>query len=175
MVMPATPLPRRRGRWRRNLLLLVLVVASGLALWTWATLKFYYAEGNRAGLLQKMSRSGWLCKTQEGELVLTLNYPAGFAPPLWIFSVRDRSVGDQLDQAVGSWVEVHYTEHPGIPFACFARTRYFVDRVTPRPMPYGAQPTAPAVPPTASPAPISPTGASPPMPPTAPLPDPARP
>jgi hypothetical protein len=35
-----------------------------------------------------------------------------------------------LDKAVGHRVQLHYTEHPGIPISCFGDTRYFVDRVT---------------------------------------------
>ncbi len=35
-----------------------------------------------------------------------------------------------LSKAVGHRVQLHYTEHPGIPTSCFAETRYLVDRVT---------------------------------------------
>jgi hypothetical protein len=49
---------------------------------------------------------------------------------MWSFSVRDQAVAAQLDKAVGHRVQLHYTEHPGVPSSCFADTRYFVDRVT---------------------------------------------
>ena len=35
-----------------------------------------------------------------------------------------------MNKAVGHRVQLHYTEHPGIPTNCFGDTRYFVDRVT---------------------------------------------
>jgi hypothetical protein len=35
-----------------------------------------------------------------------------------------------LSKAVGHRVQLHYTEHPGIPTNCFADTRFLVDRVT---------------------------------------------
>jgi hypothetical protein len=35
-----------------------------------------------------------------------------------------------LNKAVGHRVQLHYTEHPGIPTPCFAETRFFVDKVT---------------------------------------------
>jgi hypothetical protein len=121
----------RLGRWFMVMLLLIIV---GGALWTWLTLSWSYAEGERAGVLQKFVRRGWLCKTQEGEIALYYGggqyMGAGISPQLWDFSVRDKSVTDALSQAVGHRVQLHYTEHPGIPTTCFGETRYFVDRVT---------------------------------------------
>ena len=100
----------------------------GTGLWTWLTLPWAYSDGTRAGVLQKFSRRGWLCKTQEGDLAL---YYGGVVPPqIWQFSVRDPAVGAQIEKAVGARVQLHYTEHPGVPSTCFADTRYFVDRVT---------------------------------------------
>ena len=114
------------------MLLLVFIVGTGL--WTWLTLAWAYAEGERAGVLQKFVRRGWICKTQEGEIALYYGgsqyMGAGTSPQLWDFSVRDKSVAADLTKAVGHRVQLHYTEHPGIPTACFAETRYLVDRVT---------------------------------------------
>jgi hypothetical protein len=107
------------------LLLLILVVGSGL--WTWLTLSWAYSDGERAGVLQKFSRKGWVCKTQEGELAQYV--VAGISPQIWLFSVRDKTVATQLDKAVGQRVQLHYTEHAGVPSSCFADTRFFVDRV----------------------------------------------
>jgi hypothetical protein len=121
----------RRRAPRRGLRLLALTVLGAIALaalWTWLTLSWAYSDGERAGVLQKFSRKGWLCKTEEGEIAQYL--VAGISPQLWQFSVRDRTVGAQLDRAVGHRVQLHYTEHAGVPSSCFADTRYFVDRVT---------------------------------------------
>jgi len=115
------------GRGARYLLGFLFVLIVGTALWTWLTLQWAYADGTRSGVLQKFSRPGWLCKTQEGELAL---YSGGISPQIWRFSVRDVGVGAQIEKAVGARVQVHYTEHPGVPSTCFADTRYFVDRVT---------------------------------------------
>ena len=121
----------RIGRWFFILLLVVLV---GMGLWTWLTLAWAYAEGERAGVLQKFVRRGWVCKTQEGEIALYYGggqyMGAGISPQLWDFSVRDKTVAAQLSKAVGHRVQLHYTEHPGIPTNCFADTRFLVDRVT---------------------------------------------
>jgi hypothetical protein len=115
----------RRGM--RVLTVLIVAAVAGIALWTWLTLSWAYSDGERAGVLQKFSRKGWLCKTQEGEIAQYL--VAGISPQMWLFSVRDASVAAQLDRAVGHRVQLHYTEHPGVPSSCFADTRFFVDRV----------------------------------------------
>jgi hypothetical protein len=126
---------RRSGnRFGRVLLIIILLLVIGGGLWTWLTLAWAYAEGERAGVLQKFVRRGWVCKTSEGEIALYYGggqyMGPGNSQQLWDFSVRDKAVADQLTKAVGRRVQLHYTEHPGIPTACFADTRYFVDRVT---------------------------------------------
>jgi hypothetical protein len=154
----------RLGPWL-VILLLVLLVGSGL--WTWLTLAWAYAEGERAGVLQKFVRRGWICKTQEGEIALYYGgsqyMGAGTSPQLWDFSVRDKSVAADLTKAVGHRVQLHYTEHPGIPTNCFADTRYLVDRVTVTDNEPGAVPRASSPPASSAPA----------APPAAPLPAPA--
>jgi hypothetical protein len=155
----------RRGRGARYLLIFLIVLFAGTGLWTWLALQWAYSDGTRSGVLQKFSRRGWLCKTQEGELAL---YYGGVSPQTWPFSVRDAGVAAQIEKAVGARVQVHYTEHPGVPSTCFADTRYFVDRVTVTdPMPpltapvpaTGAPPVAPpaaTAPATPQPAPAQP-------------------
>ena len=132
--VPNTAGRRRSGRAGRVFLILVLLVLIGGGLWTWLTLGWAYAEGERAGVLQKFVRRGWLCKTHEGEIALYYGggqyLGPGTSPQLWDFSVRDKSVALELGKAVGHRVQLHYTEHPGIPTNCFADTRYFVDKVT---------------------------------------------
>ena len=123
-----------RGRFGRWFLILLLLILVGTGLWTWLTLAWAYAEGERAGVLQKFVRRGWFCKTYEGEIALYYGggqyMGAGISPQLWDFSVRDKTVAAELNKAVGHRVQLHYTEHPGIPTSCFADTRYLVDRVT---------------------------------------------
>jgi len=119
---------RRSGRFGRWLMALLLLILAGVGLWTWFTLTWAYSDGERAGVLQKVSRRGWLCKTYEGELAQFV--VAGISPQIWEFSARDPVIAAQLNKAVGHKVQLHYTEHAAIPTSCFADTRYFVDRVT---------------------------------------------
>ena len=98
-----------------------------IALYTLFMLWWSYSEGERAGVLQKFSKRGWVCKTYEGELAMYV--VGGVAPQIWDFSVRDEAVAEQLHKAVGQQVRIHYTEHPGLPTNCFGETDYFADRV----------------------------------------------
>jgi hypothetical protein len=147
------------GLW---FVILLLVLIAGTGLWTWLTLAWAYAEGERAGVLQKFVRRGWICKTQEGEIALYYGggqyMGPGNSPQLWDFSVRDKSVAADLTKAVGHRVQLHYTEHPGIPTNCFADTRYLVDRVTVTDkepaVPGASSPGALSAPAAASPAPV---------------------
>jgi hypothetical protein len=145
--------PRRSALQRvvRVVFILLLLIIVGAGLWTWLTLSWAYSDGTRAGVLQKYSRRGWLCKTQEGELAQYV--VAGISPQIWQFSVRDAKVGAELERAVGARVQLHYTEHPGVPTGCFADTRYFVDHVTVTENPSGTPPasTTPASTPSTPP------------------------
>ena len=121
---------RRRGKRGWGVFFGVLIVVLiGLTLWSWLALAWSYSDGERAGIVQKFSRRGWLCKTYEGELAQYV--VAGVAPQIWTFSVRSPAVAAELDKLVGRQVQLHYSEHRGLPTSCFADTAYFVDRVTP--------------------------------------------
>lgn len=115
---------RRRGIGPIGAILIAIVVLIPL-LWTWFTLSWAYSEGERAGVLQKFSRKGWLCKTYEGELALYV--VGGVAPQIWHFSTRDADLAKLLSQAVGQQIRLHYTEHRGVPTSCFAETPYFAE------------------------------------------------
>jgi hypothetical protein len=110
-----------------KILIVVLVGAVAVAaLYLWLVLLWAYSDGERAGILQKLSRKGWLCKTYEGELAISII--PGVIPTLWDFSVRDEKVLAELNAALGKRVVLHYTEHVGVP-SCFGDTNYFVNRV----------------------------------------------
>jgi hypothetical protein len=104
-----------------GVLLLLALLACGL--YVWGALSWAYSEGDRAGILQKFSTKGWVCKTYEGELAISI--VPGVTPIIWEFSVRDASVAPQMNAALGKRVVVHYREHRGLP-RCFGETSYFV-------------------------------------------------
>lgn len=113
-----------------SLLLLSLIggVIVLFAIYTWFTLTWSYSEGERAGFLQKFSKKGWLCKTWEGEILLS-SMP-GAIPERFEFSVRDDAVAKALVAATGKRVLLTYEQHKGIPSSCFGETEYFVEKVT---------------------------------------------
>ncbi len=125
--MTATAAPKRRRRLWLVLLALVAIPLVLFTLYVGLAFSWSYSDGERAGILQKFSRKGWLCKTYEGELAMSI--VPGVTPTIWDFSVRDESLVPQLGQALGKRVVLHYSEHPGIPTTCFGQTRYFVDSV----------------------------------------------
>jgi hypothetical protein len=122
---PAARPPRRR--FRSYLIGSLLVAILLIVLYTLFMLWWSYSEGERAGVLQKFSKRGWICKTYEGELAMYV--VGGVAPQIWNFSVRDEAVAEQLHAAVGQQVRLHYAEHRGLPTTCFGETDYFVERL----------------------------------------------
>lgn len=116
---------------RLNLSLILLSVLAAaiaaFALYAWITLHWSYSEGERAGFLQKFSRKGWLCKTWEGEILLS-SMP-GAIPERFAFSVRDDDIANQLSAATGKRVLLSYTQHKGVPTSCFGETEYFIKKV----------------------------------------------
>jgi hypothetical protein len=107
----------------------VVVVAAILlfAGYVWIALHWAYSNGERAGNLQKISEKGWICKTWEGELLLTT--VPGLVPEKFIFTVRDEPVVEQLLANSGKRVVLTYSQHKGIPTTCFGDTEYFIDKV----------------------------------------------
>lgn len=125
----AAPPPRRFPRIRTVLLLVVFGTLAVLSIYTWLALHWDYSNGYRSGILQKFSQNGWLCKTDEGEL-LQYTTMTNLPQNIWYFTVRDHSVKLALDTLVGRNVRLHYTEHRGVPTSCFGDTNYYVDGVT---------------------------------------------
>jgi hypothetical protein len=120
--MPTT-FPRRASA-----IIASIVVAGAVlfALYLAVVLHWSYSDGERAGYLQKLSRKGWLCKTWEGEILLS-SMP-GAIPERFAFTVRDENVVKQLQSAMGQRVQLSYSQHVGIPTTCFGETSYFVEK-----------------------------------------------
>jgi hypothetical protein len=118
-------LGRRGARIALVLAVLLVLVATG---WTWLTLSWSYSVGERAGVLQKFCKKGWICKTYVGEVAQYV--VGGVAPQIWYFSVRDEAVAERLFKVVGQNVQLRYREHRGIPSNCFGDTPYFAESFT---------------------------------------------
>jgi len=126
--MPKT-MPKRATALLLSALAAIVVL---FALYTWFTLSWSYSEGERAGYLQKFSKKGWLCKTWEGEILLS-SMP-GAIPERFAFTVRDDAVVKQLQNAMGQRVQITYEQHVGVPTSCFGETGYFATRASTGPV-----------------------------------------
>jgi hypothetical protein len=114
---------------------IVAVIIVAFAALAWFSLAYTYADGERAGYVQKFSRRGWLCKTWEGEMAMVTQ--PGTVSERFLFTVRNDDVAKVLNTNVGKRVAIHYEQHKWIPNSCFGDTEYFVTSATP------AEPTTP--------------------------------
>lgn len=105
----------------------IALIALLFTAYVWLALSWSYAEGERAGFMQKLSKKGWLCKTWEGELSLVAL--PGAAPEKFLFTVRDDKVAEQVNALAGQRVVLYYEQHKGLPTSCFGDTEYFVKSV----------------------------------------------
>jgi hypothetical protein len=105
----------------------VLGTVIGFALYTVASLNFAYSKGERVGFVQKLSKKGWVCKTNEGELAMV--NMAGQSAEMFYFTVRDDALVKTIESFAGHRVSIEYEEHKGIPSTCFGDTPYFVTGV----------------------------------------------
>ncbi len=112
------------ARFFRSLLILILIGGVLTAGYTYLMLHWSYAEGERAGYVQKFSKRGWLCKTWEGELAM-VSMP-GTMSEKFFFSVRDDAVANKINANMGRKVALQYEQHVCLPTSCFAETQYFV-------------------------------------------------
>src|SRR5450631_659721 len=108
-----------------KVLVIFLVLAIvGLSGYSWITLHWAYAIGERAGFVQKLSKKGWVCKTWEGEMAM-VTMP-GTVSEKFYFTVPDEAVAAKINASIGKRVAVHYEQHKWIPNSCFGETEYFV-------------------------------------------------
>ena len=109
------------------LVAIVIVIGVLFSAYVWLMLSWAYADGERAGWVQKLSRKGYLCKTWEGEMAM-VSLP-GSVPEKFAFTVRDDKVAQQINDVMGRRVSLFYEEHVGLPSSCFGETGHFVKGV----------------------------------------------
>ena len=124
----ATEVRRRPRTFLKLLLVLVLLAVLLFVAWAWLSLHFVYADGERAGYVQKFSRRGFLCKTWEGQMAM-VTMPGTLAEK-FDFTVRDETVAQKINADIGKRLALHYEQHKWIPNSCFGDTEYFVTGVT---------------------------------------------
>ena len=106
------------------LLILLVVALLGVAGYSWITLHWSYATGERAGFVQKLSKKGWVCKTWEGEMAM-VTMP-GTVSEKFYFTVPDEAVAARINASLGKRMTLHYEQHKWLPSSCLGETEYFV-------------------------------------------------
>jgi hypothetical protein len=130
--MPVRTFVRRH--WLATVIVFIILVPTAFfTLWAEIALHYTYSTGTRAGILQKVSERGWVCKTWEGELQMTA--VPGATPEKFVFSARSDSIAAVLSQLSGQHVVVTYEQHKRVPNSCFGDTEYFVTAVRASPTP----------------------------------------
>jgi hypothetical protein len=115
---------KNKTRWQLWLVGILLVPVAGFILYTWFTLTWSFSRGERAGYIQKLSKSGWICKTWEGEMAM-VTMP-GAIPDKFLFTIRDEEVARRINQFAGKRIILVYEQHKGLPTSCFGDTQYFI-------------------------------------------------
>ncbi len=111
-----------------KVLVIFLVLAiAGVVGYSWVTLHWSYATGERAGFVQKLSKKGWICKTWEGEMAM-VTMP-GTVSEKFYFTVPEPAVAAKINASVGKRMALHYEQHRWVPSSCFGDTEYFVTAV----------------------------------------------
>ena len=113
----------RRIAW----IALILGIVSAIGYYFART--YTVSEGNRTGLLFKISKKGIVFKTYEGQLHLGGSIQMS-PQSVWDFSAKDASIYQKLQQFEGKNVSLHYNELVN-PFIWQGETKYIVDGVTP--------------------------------------------
>jgi len=119
---------RRSKRVFKWALSLILIVFAIFIYWKY----FYtYSEGYRAGLLQKLSSTGMIFKTYEGEMILSSVSSTSnvvLASEKFLFTMTNKTLVRQFDTLQGNMVIVHYKQKNGrLPWQ--GDTPYLVDSV----------------------------------------------
>jgi hypothetical protein len=115
----------------RKIIIITSIIILVITAITFLIFNYTYSEGNRAGVVVKFSKKGYLLKTYEGELNMggMGNLPnTAQMNMLWNFSVNDQAVADTLMNLEGRKVSLHYKEIiKNMPWQ--GETKYFVDGV----------------------------------------------
>jgi len=115
---------KKKMRWLPWFIGFVLALMAIAIFYTWLTLTWSFSTGERVGYIQKLSKSGWVCKTWEGEMAM-VTMP-GAIPDKFLFSIRDDKVADRINGLAGKRVALTYEQHKGVPTSCFGDTEYFI-------------------------------------------------
>ena len=117
----------------RKLFIGFLVNALLVVFVTFLSTQMAYSEGDRAGVVSKLSKKGYIFKTHEGELNVGAQGQVGnMVSNLWQFTVEsgNEKLSNDIEDAMttGKRVKLHY-EQRYMKFSWMGDTEYFVTKV----------------------------------------------
>jgi len=125
--------------WERVLPAILTFIGGGILSWVLAALiaGIDYSDGERVGVVVKLSRQGWLWPSWEGEMALGGGDGSTFSAQTYAFSVERGSASEEpiraaLDDAMrtGQKVRVRYHQ-TAQPWPTRGATEYYVTAVEP--------------------------------------------
>ena len=120
--------PKRKSKVNRYIVLFLILA---LGVFVFVRYYFVFGTGVKAGELNYLVNKGVVFKTYEGKLIQTgfrADKPEGFQSNQFEFSVADKKLAEELMQASGKNVQLHYKEYFGaIPWRGF--TKFIVDDI----------------------------------------------
>ena len=120
------------GFFRKLFIGLLVIALLGVAA-TFLSTQLAYSEGDRAGVVSKLSKKGYVFKTHEGELNVGAQGQVGnMSNNLWQFTIAsgDEKLTKDIEDAMttGKRVKLHY-EQRYMKFSWMGDTEYFVTKV----------------------------------------------
>jgi hypothetical protein len=117
----------------RKLFIGLLVIGLLIVAATFLSTQLAYSEGDRAGVVSKLSKKGYVFKTHEGELNVGAQGQVGnMSNNLWQFTIAggDEKLTKDIEDAMttGKRVKLHY-EQRYMKFSWMGDTEYFVTKV----------------------------------------------
>jgi len=117
----------------RKLFIGFLVIALLVVFVTFLSTQMAYSEGDRAGVVSKLSKKGYIFKTHEGELNVGAQGQVGnMVSNLWQFTVEsgNEKLSNDIEDAMttGKRVKLHY-EQRYMKFSWMGDTEYFVTKI----------------------------------------------
>lgn len=91
----------------------------------WAAVQ--YSDGERTGLVNKISHKGLICQTWEGQMLV--GNGNNVDPEEYFFTVKDDAVVKQVQDAQGKIATLHYKQY-ALSSNCWGDTSYEVVGVT---------------------------------------------
>lgn len=117
----------------RKLFIGLLVIGLLIVAATFLSTQMAYSEGDRAGVVSKLSKKGYVFKTHEGELNVGAQGQVGnMSNNLWQFTIAggNDKLNKDIEDAMtsGKRVKLHY-EQRYLKFSWMGDTEYFVTSV----------------------------------------------